>query len=89
MDGNEMGLTTRHLQMPHYYEVVDEDGKRYCHCGSMKSVNRILESHPRFNYHLCFFAIPQTVNVSHTSVQDKELNPQKILPENQQQPLDL
>ena len=33
-----------------FYEVRDENGDRYCHCGSMKDVERVLSLHPRFTY---------------------------------------
>ena len=92
-----MGLTNRKLQSelvktdaPHVYEVRDEDGNRYRHCGTMVDVKKILERHPRYAYHKIYLKTPQTVDVCYDVMDpDLQLNSQNILPENQQQPLDL
>ena len=99
MDSNsDMGLTTRQLQselvaqdQPHYFEIRNIDGNRYCHCGSMKDVENMLSLHPDFTYEKIYLPhSPKTVNVTHTSVTpDPELPEQKILPESELQPLDL
>lgn len=76
---------------PHYFEIKNEDGKRYCHCGSMRDVEQIIGMHPTFTYEKVYLPhSPKTVNVQHTVMDpDPQLLEQKILPENQQQPLDL
>jgi hypothetical protein len=92
-----MGLTTKKLQSqivttesPYIYEVRDEDGNRYRHCGSMVDVKRILERYPRYTYHKIYLKTPQTVDVPYVRVSpDLELPMQQSLPENQPQPLEL
>jgi hypothetical protein len=94
-----MGLTTKKLQSeivttetepPHYYEVRDEHGKRYCHCGTMKDVMSVWQLHTNFSYEKIYFTPPQTVDVPYVIMEpDQQLPEQKILPENQQQPLNL
>ena len=76
---------------PHYFEIKNEDGERYCHCGTMVDVNLILDRHPTFAYEKVYLPhSPKTVNVQHTVMDpDPQLPEQKILPENQQQPLEL
>ena len=76
---------------PHYFEIKNEDGERYCHCGTMVDVNLILDRHPTFTYEKVYLPhSPKTVNVRHTVMDpDPQLTEQKILPENQQQPLEL
>jgi len=95
---SSMGLTTRKLQselvtkeQPHYFEIKNIDGNRYCHCGSMKDVEKMLSLHPEFTYEKIYLPNPpKTVDVFHTSVApDPELPEQKILPESELQPLDL
>ena len=92
-----MGLTNRKLQTqidktepPHYYEVRDEHGKRYCHCGSKKDAINVWKLHINFSYEKIYFTPPQTVDVPYVIMEpDQQLPEQKILPENQQQPLNL
>jgi hypothetical protein len=76
---------------PHYFEIKNEDGEKYCHCGTMVDVNLILDRHPTFTYEKVYLPhSPKTVNVQHTVMDpDPQLSEQKILPENQQQPLEL
>ena len=76
---------------PHYFEIKNEDSERYCHCGSMRDVERIIAMHPTFTYEKVYLPhSPKTVNVQHTVMDpDPQLSEQKILPENQQQPLEL
>jgi hypothetical protein len=100
MDSNfDMGLTTRkmqeqlaHNEPPHYFEVRDTRGNRYCHCGSEKDAQRICEIYWAYDYTYVkvYPPIPETVNVQHTVMDpDLQLSEQKILPESQQQPLNL
>jgi hypothetical protein len=76
---------------PHYFEIKNEDGERYCHCGTMVDVNLILDRHPTFTYEKVYLPhSPKTVNVQHTVMDpDPQLPEQKILPENQQQPFEV
>ena len=76
---------------PHYFEIKNEDGKRYCHCGSMRDVERIIAMHPTFTYEKVYLPhSPKTVNVQHTVMDpDPQLPEQKILPENKQQPFEV
>ena len=76
---------------PHYFEIKNEDGKRYCHCGTMVDVNLILDRHPTFTYEKVYLPhSPKTVNVQHTVMDpDPQLPEQKILPENKQQPFEV
>ena len=92
-----MGLTTRKLQtelakgnLPHYFEVKTECGERYCHCGSMVDVNRLLEANPTFTYEKIYLPhTPRTVDVPHITVApDLELPAQQILPESELQPFE-
>jgi len=92
-----MGLTTRNLQSqltktesPYVYEIRDEDGNRYRHCGTMVDVEKILEMYPRYTYHKIYLKTPQTVDVPYIRVSpDLELPMQQALPENQQQPFNV
>ena len=76
---------------PHYFEIKNEDGERYCHCGTMVDVNLILDRHPTFTYEKVYLPhSPKTVNVQHTVMDpDPQLPEQKILPENKQQPFEV
>ena len=92
-----MRHTTRKLQtelakgnLPHYFEVKTEYGERYCHCGSMVDVNRLLEANPTFTYEKIYLPhTPRTVDVPHITVApDLELPAQQILPESELQPFE-
>ena len=76
---------------PYYYEVRNEDGERYCHCGDISDVYRLLEANPNFTYEKIYLPHPPTtVDVPHTIMDpDLELPEQKILPQSEQQPLEL
>lgn len=76
---------------PHYFEIKNEDGERYCHCGSMRDVEQIIGMHPTFTYEKVYLPhSPKTVNVQHTVMDpDPQLPEQKILPENKQQPFEV
>jgi hypothetical protein len=93
-----MGLTTKGLQSQivtkdslHYYEIKNEDGQRYCHCGSMKDVEDLISMHSNFTYEKIYLpAPPKTVDVPHVAVApDFELPMQQSLPQSELQPLDL
>lgn len=95
-----MGLTTKKLQSQlvaseplHYFEVRDTRGERHCHCGSEKDAQTICEMYWAYDYtyvKVYYPPSPDTVDVSHVRMQpDPELPAQQILPESQQQPLNL
>ena len=94
-----MGLTTREIQEsallarepPHYYEVRDEWGARYVHCGAERDAITICDRNDGYSYEKIYLPhTPQTVDVPHVTVApDLELPMQQILPEGQQEPLNL
>jgi len=95
---SEKGMTTREIQSeivsqdpPHYYEVRDEKGNRYRHCGSMKDVMKIWKENMSFSYEKKYLGeTPQTVDVPYVSVPpDPELPPQQILPESNWRKIEL
>ena len=95
---SDMGLTNRTLQSqlvvpdaPYIYEVRDEDGNRFRHCGSMKDVETVLSSYPNYSFQKIYLPEPpKTVDVPYIRVSpDLELPMQQILPESQQEPLNL
>jgi len=92
---SDMGLTTKKLQsqligreQPHYYEVRNENGERYCHCGSMIDVEYMLKRYPTFTYEKIYFPpSPKTVDVPYVRLDpDKELPEQKILQQSELEP---
>ena len=96
VDSSSMGLTLRQCALkktdtPYYYEVKNADGQRHLHCGSMVDVERILKTYPDFTYEKIYLPpSPKTVNVPYTTVApDPKLSAQQILPERQQEPLNL
>ena len=91
----KVGLTTRKLQeqivsrkQPHYFEVLNLDGDRYCHCGIERDAKDACERNPGFTYHIVYLPHPpKTVDVSHVRMaSDPELPEQKILPESELEP---
>ena len=91
-----MGLTLRQgalkkTDTPYYYEVKNADGQRHLHCGSMVDVEYFLKAYPNFTYEKIYLPpSPKTVNVPYVTVApDLELSAQQILPERQQEPLNL
>jgi hypothetical protein len=76
---------------PYYYEVRNEDGERYCHCGDISDVYRLLEANPHFTYEKFYLPHPpKTVDVPHFTVApDLELPAQQILPESELQPFEV
>lgn len=89
-----MGLTTRALQTPHYYEVKlkgHPNGIPQLHCGQEKDAIAICERYPGSTYDRIYLPHPpETVDVPYVRVApDLELPMQQILPESDLQPLDL
>ena len=81
-------------EMPHYYEIKfvnHPNGLEKVHCGTIKDVERMLEMYPDAIYSKILLPHPpQTVDVPHVKVApDLELPMQQILPESQQEPLNL
>ena len=85
-----MGLTTRQLQQPHYYEVLNEWGRRVRTTGKERDAQRICEIHPTWKYKIVFPPQPLTIDVPYVRVApDLELPAQQILPQSNLEPLDL
>ena len=93
-----MTLSNRQLQdslavrlSPHIYEVRDEDGNRFRHCGSQKDADYHVMHNPGYTWEIVYLdPPPQTVDVtSETLPGDPQLPPQNVLPETQQDPLEL
>lgn len=57
---------------PHYYELCRE-GKLFRCCGTMKDVLCVLSIHPDLHWKKCYMNIPQVVDVSHISIEEKAL----------------
>ena len=82
------------LDAPHYYEVVipnHPNGVPKMHCGTMRDVEMLLEKYPDATMTKIYLPHPpQTVDVSSVSMgKEQALQAQQILPESQQQPLNL
>ena len=96
VDSSSIGLTLKQgalkkTDTPCYYEVKNADGQRHVHCGSMVDVEYFLKTYPDFTYEKIYLPpSPKTVNVPYTTVApDPKLSAQQILPERQQEPLNL
>ncbi len=81
-------------EMPHYYEIKfvnHPNGLEKVHCGTIKDVERMLEMYPDAIYSKILLPHPpETVDVPYVKVApDLELPMQQILPESQQEPLNL
>ena len=79
------------LQAPFIYEVKDEMGNRFRHCGTQKDANYHIMNNPGYTWDIVYLSPPpQVVDIfSETLPADPQLPPQNILTENQQEPLDL
>ena len=65
---------------PHYYEVRDEHGKRYCHCGSKKDAINVWKLHMNFSYEKIYFTPSQTVDVPYVILEpDQQLPTRDIV----------
>ena len=81
-------------EMPHYYEIKfvnHPNGLEKVHCGTIKDVERMLEMYPDAIYSKILLPHPpETVDVPYVKLApDLELPMQQILPESQQEPLNL
>ena len=94
---SDMGLTNRELQnelaqlqRPFIYEVRDEMGRRYRHCGRQRDADYHIMDKPGYTWTIVYLDPPPTVvDIFSERVDELQLPPQQILPENQQEPLDL
>ena len=95
-----MGLTTRHLQSnivpqssPYYYEVKIKghpNGILQMHCGQERDAIDMCDRYPGSEYSKIYLPHPpETVDVLHVTIKDKELPMQQILPESNLETLDL
>ena len=71
-----------------YYIVLNEDGTVRCHCGEEQDAQIIVKLNPGSHYRIGHYPDPpKVVNVTSQEMEpDKQLSPQNILPENQQEP---
>ena len=85
----DMGLTTRNLQsqltttgQPFIYEIRDERGRPFRHCGSLRDVELVIGHYPSSTYHKVYLSKPpETVDVSYTSMeQEKQLPESNLTP---------
>ena len=78
------------LQRPFIYEVRDEMGRRYRHCGQQRDADYHIANKPGYTWVIVYLDPPPTVvDIFSKRVDDLELPEQIILPENQEDPLDL
>ena len=78
------------LKRPFIYEVRDEMGNRYRHCGKQKDADYHIMNNPGYTWTIVYLDPPPTVvDISSKRVVDPQLPEQNILPENQQRPLEL
>ena len=85
-----MGLTIRQpgaitKNERYLYEIRDENGERFRHCGSERDRDLILDLYPTYTAHRFSLPLPPSV-VNVTAV---ELEREKALPESQAVPLNL
>ena len=73
------------------YEVFREDGSKLCQCGTLEDAEMLVGfDTSRYWVALELPPPPQTINVTFTEGErEKQLNPQNILPDKQQEPLEL
>jgi len=74
-----------------YYIVLNEDNSVLCHCGQEEDAQMIVSLNSGCYYRIGHYPDPpKVVNVSSQEMEpDKQLNPQNILPDRQQTPLNL
>ena len=86
-----MGLTLREfnaltVSTEHYfYEIRDEDGNRFRHCGSERDRDMVLALYPTFTAHKLSLPLPPRV----VDVRAVEVEMEKALPESEAVPLEL
>ena len=74
-----------------YYVVLNEDGSVRCHCGLESDAVMMSQMNSGCYYRIAHYPDPpKVVNVTSEEMEsDKQLNPQNILPERQEEPLKL
>ena len=74
-----------------YYVVLREDGSVICHCGEEQDAQMMVRLNPKSYYRIDHYPDPpKVVNVTSQEMEpDKQLNPQNILPDRQEEPLKL
>ena len=73
-----------------YFEIYDRDGKKICQCSSIGDAKMMLSLGEGRTLRKINIIQPETVEVSFVEGEsDKQLEPQNILPESQQEPLQL
>ena len=72
------------------YEVFREDGSKLCQCGTLEDAEMLVGFDTSRYQASGTPTPPQTINVTFTEGErEKQLNPQNILPDKQQEPLEL
>ena len=73
-----------------YFQIYDKDGNPICQTPSIADAKMMLSYGEGRTLKKVSVLQPETVDVSYiTEEPDKQLEPQNILPESQQEPLDL
>ena len=73
-----------------YFQICDKDGKPICQTASISDAKLMLSLGEGRTLRKVSVLQPETVDVSYiTEEPDKQLEPQNILPESQQEPLEL
>lgn len=73
-----------------YFQIYDKDGNPICQTPSIADAKMMLSYGEGRTLKKVSILQPETVDVSYiTEEPDKQLEPQNILPESQQEPLDL
>ena len=67
---------------PFIYEIRDEDGNRFRHCGSARDRDLVLSNYPTYTAHVVPLAPPpRTIDVEATEVaMEKQLTASEALP---------
>ena len=73
------------------YNVFNEDGTKVCQTGNLKDAELMVSFVPhRYYLPVELPPPPPVVNVSYTEGErEKQLNPQNVLPESEQEPLNM
>lgn len=70
-----------------YYSVFTKNGNKICDVGEIQDALLMCSLDPTRYYKKNKILLDQIVNIPYTRMEDdKQLNPQKILPDNQQEP---
>ena len=73
-----------------YFQIYDKDGNPICQCSSIGDAKMMLSLGEGRTLRKVSVLQPETVDVSYIEGEkDKQLEPQNVLPESQQEPLQL